>query len=117
MTIRTDLANRLFWVRSMIAYRRPWKTVWRFATAPAATIPTFDEILPKALAAEEATAEQGHAILELSARRLLGISADEFLRQWDAGILDYDSGPNVSSVAMLIPFARSGYSGTRSAAS
>lgn len=65
----------------------------------------------------EATREQGEALFDRRCRRLLGISGSAFLEQWDAGEITWDSSTAVTSVAMLIPFARPGYSGTRSAAS
>jgi len=47
-------------------------------------------------------------MLDEQARGRLGVSAEEFLRRWDAG--EYAAGehdrPDVAVVAMLIPLAR-----------
>ena len=56
------------------------------------------------------SADEGRALFEREARRLLGIGGDEFLRRWDAG--DYRELPesptsrNVMRVAFLIPLVR-----------
>ncbi len=55
--------------------------------------------------------EEGRALLDRQARRYLGISGDEFVRTWDAGLYgDPDdrtkNSPGVMRVAMLLPFAR-----------
>lgn len=55
---------------------------------------------------KEMTREEGRAFFDCEARERLGMSGDEFLRRWDAGELDWDDAPGISSVAMLIPFAR-----------
>jgi hypothetical protein len=54
--------------------------------------------------------EEGKALFDFQARKLLGISGDEFLRRLDAG--EYE-GPDetpearkVNSLVMLLPFAR-----------
>jgi hypothetical protein len=52
--------------------------------------------------------EEGFALLDERARELLGISADEFLRRWDAGEYagrEHSRGA-VAKLAMLIPLAR-----------
>lgn len=55
--------------------------------------------------------EEGRALFEREAQRLLGMSGEEFLRRWDAG--EYRDQPetpelrNVMRVAFLISFARS----------
>ncbi len=54
----------------------------------------------------EATPEEGRSILDLTARRLLGISGHEFLRRWDNGVYENNDDPSISSVAILIPFGR-----------
>lgn len=108
---RSDIGLRLFWIRSMIAYRRPAASMWRFATAPISTIPTIDEILPKVCAEMETTYEQGAAILDLSARRLFGISGEEWMRRYDAGGFADADHMKVVSMEMLIPFARPSVSG------
>lgn len=65
----------------------------------------------------EATREQGEALFDRRARRLFGISGEEWLRRYDAGELADADHSRVVTMEMLIPFARPGYSGTRSAAS
>lgn len=55
----------------------------------------------------EVSREEGRALFDKTARKLLGISGDEFLARWDRG--DFDREPEaeaVARVAMLIPFAR-----------
>jgi len=54
----------------------------------------------------EVTREEGRAMLDQAAREALNISADEFLRKWDAGEYEDADDPAVTRVAMLIPFAR-----------
>ena len=55
--------------------------------------------------------EEGRALLDGEARRLLGISGDMFLRNYDAGMYDEvdernQFGRNVVNLWFLIPFAR-----------
>jgi hypothetical protein len=55
----------------------------------------------------ELTREEGLALLDREARRYLQISAEEFIRAWEAGEFDEDPDrPNVMYVAMLLPFAQ-----------
>jgi len=54
----------------------------------------------------ELTREQGIELFDRNARQLLGISGVEFLRGWDNGDYQQAEDPRVSSVAVLIPFAR-----------
>jgi hypothetical protein len=54
----------------------------------------------------EVTREEGRAMLDQAAREALNMSADEFLRKWDAGEYEDADDPAVTRVAMLIPFAR-----------
>lgn len=54
----------------------------------------------------EVTREEGRAMLDQAAREALKMSADEFLRKWDAGEYEDADDPAVTRVAMLIPFAR-----------
>jgi hypothetical protein len=49
--------------------------------------------------------EEGWEILEENAQRLLGMSADEFIRRWDSGELKVDR-DRIISVAMLLPLVR-----------
>ena len=68
------------------------------------TTRTSGDLVPEV---EELNARDGAALFDKTARRLLGISGDEFLLRWDRG--DYDDEREnmaVTKVAMLIPFAR-----------
>ena len=49
--------------------------------------------------------ESARALLDRRARRLLGISGDEFLRRFDRGELNYEQA-NVSALATLAELAR-----------
>ena len=57
-----------------------------------------------------ATVEEGKQLFDYQARKELGISGDEFLRRWDAGMYrNLSKSPEdrkVQSLAMLIPSAR-----------
>jgi len=66
-------------------------------------------VLPheETLCAREVSREEGHRILDVAARRRLGISGEEFKRRWDAGeYVGKAAQPDVSRVAMLLPFGR-----------
>ena len=68
------------------------------------TTQTSGDVVPEV---HELSAEEGRELFDKTARRLLGLSGDEFLARWDSG--DYrDERENmaVTKVAMLIPFAR-----------
>ena len=57
--------------------------------------------------------EEGWAMLDRKARRMLGISGEEFLRRYDAGAYvgigeDTPLGRAVVSLEFTIPFAREG---------
>lgn len=54
----------------------------------------------------ELTREEGQELFDRRARKLLGISGEEFLQRWDAGEYSDSDAPNVASLAVLIPFAR-----------
>ena len=55
----------------------------------------------------ELTREEGLALLDREARRYLHMSAEEFIRAWEAGEFDGDPDrPDVMYVAMLLPFAQ-----------
>lgn len=58
----------------------------------------------------ELTHEEGWALLDAEAQRLLGLSAEEFLKRWDAGEItashDRPDHVRVMNVASLIPFVR-----------
>jgi hypothetical protein len=54
--------------------------------------------------------QEGRAFFEEQARKLLGISGEEFLRRWEAGeydeLADDPEHPEILRLATLIPFAR-----------
>lgn len=52
----------------------------------------------------ELTPEEWRQLLEERARRYMGMSADEFVRAWNAGEIKNPDRPEVMSVLMLIPF-------------
>lgn len=61
------------------------------------------------VAFEELDLRRSRELFDRAARRELGVSAAEFLRAWDAGEHDAEAEhPEVSSVAMLIPFGPRG---------
>ena len=72
-----------------------------------ATTTTTRRKIPTVLPPEEA-----RALFDRQARRLVGMSGEEFLRRWDAGEyegrnLDEDQETRkIASLAMLIPFGR-----------
>lgn len=55
---------------------------------------------------EEVSVQEGHALFDRIARRFLGLSGLEFLARWDRGDFAEDDRPEVTHVAMLIPFGR-----------
>ena len=54
---------------------------------------------------EELSREEAQNLLDELARRYLNMSADEFIRRWDAGEFRDSDQPEVMGVAMLMPFA------------
>jgi hypothetical protein len=58
----------------------------------------------EALEVEEASPERGREILDNAARKYLDMSGDEFSRRWAAGEFEQDDRPEVTHVAMLLPF-------------
>jgi len=56
------------------------------------------------------TPDEGRAIFDHQARRLLGISGEDFLRRWDAGeyreIADTPGNLHLMYLALLAPFAQ-----------
>ena len=56
------------------------------------------------------TPEEGRAILDEEARRVMGMSGEEFIRRWEAGeykdIADTSGHLHILHLAMLIPLAR-----------
>ena len=56
------------------------------------------------------TPEQGHELFDHVARRITGLSGNEFLAQYDAGEITADDdtpeGRDLMYLIMLIPFAR-----------
>jgi hypothetical protein len=73
----------------------------------AATAETKETKIPTILPPDEA-----RALFDRQARRLVGMSGEEFLRRWDAGEykgrnLDEDQATRkIAALAMLIPFGR-----------
>lgn len=61
------------------------------------------------------TREEGRAFFDREARRMLGISGDEFLRRLDAGEFDGidedDFGRRAIELELSVPFARPGADG------
>jgi hypothetical protein len=50
---------------------------------------------------------EGRNLFDRLARRELGMSGEEFIRAWEAGVFDDDPDrPEVMRVAMLLPLAR-----------
>lgn len=55
----------------------------------------------------ELTYDEGRALLDKTARRLLGMSGEEFIAAWDSGEIAWDlPSTAINSVAILLPFAR-----------
>ena len=55
----------------------------------------------------ELTHEEGLALLNREAQRYLHMSAEQFIKAWEAGDFDEDPDrPDVMYVAMLLPFAK-----------
>ena len=49
---------------------------------------------------------EGHALFDRRVRHRLGISGDEFLRRYDAGLYPDPDGPdNIMDLLILMPFA------------
>jgi hypothetical protein len=56
---------------------------------------------------QELTQQEGYALLEQAAQQYLHMSAEEFIRAWNAGEFDDNPDqPDVMYVAMLLPFAK-----------
>jgi hypothetical protein len=53
----------------------------------------------------ELTRDEGRALVDQEARRVLGVGVEEFLGSYDAGRLNLDDEDTLALV-MLIPFAR-----------
>lgn len=55
----------------------------------------------------ELSPDEGRALFDREARRVLNMSGDEFIAAWDAGRYDENPDqPDVMYLAMLLPFAR-----------
>jgi hypothetical protein len=54
----------------------------------------------------ELTEDESHRLFDRAARRYLKMSGKEFLRRWGLGEFRDDDRPEVTHLAMLIPFAR-----------
>ena len=57
----------------------------------------------KNLPVHEATEEEWHGLIDRAARYHLNMSADEFIRKWNAGEFKDPDGTPVMNVAMLLP--------------
>lgn len=70
----------------------------------AATVPDVD------IPVRYTTPEEGRALFDEQARKVMGMSGEEFLRRWDAGeydeIADAPGYRHIMRLASLIPFAR-----------
>ena len=55
----------------------------------------------------ELDAAQSWELFDNAAQHYLGISGEEFLDRWDSGYYEDPDQPEVMSVVMLLPFARS----------
>jgi hypothetical protein len=59
--------------------------------------------------AQVLSASEGRAMFDRQAQRELGISGEEFLRRWDAGLYrpipDTPEGRKIGRLVMLMPFA------------
>lgn len=55
---------------------------------------------------QELDAREGWELLDRQARQRLGMSAEEFVRAWDAGEFDGRDDAAVIDVALLLPFGR-----------
>jgi len=54
---------------------------------------------------DELTPQQNRDLFDREARRLLGMSAEEFAAKWHAGEFRDNDDPKVTRVAMLLPDA------------
>jgi hypothetical protein len=62
-----------------------------------------------AAAVDELDARAGAALFDEIAHTYMGISGDEFLQRWQAGVYansDWDDVPGLAEVATALPFAR-----------
>lgn len=67
-------------------------------------VETSETALPEV---QEATRDEGQAVLDNAAWRLLGMTGAEFLAAWDGGeFVEETERHEVSAVASLMPFAR-----------
>jgi hypothetical protein len=68
---------------------------------------TAPDTLPKV---QWVTPEEGREIFDAEARRVMGMSGEEFIRRWDAGeyreIADTPGNLHIIGLAFLIPLAR-----------
>ena len=55
----------------------------------------------------ELSEEQAWELFDKAARYYLDISGDEFLERWDSGYYEDPDQPEIMSVVVLLPFARS----------
>lgn len=53
----------------------------------------------------ELTRKESRRLFDRQARRVLGISGEEFVRKWERGEFRDPDRPDVARVVMLLPFA------------
>lgn len=57
-------------------------------------------------APRQVSLREWQSYLDRRARRLLGMSGEEFITKWQAGKFEKSDDPNVMRVAMLLPLGR-----------
>lgn len=65
------------------------------------------DAMPDGVEVREVSPREGWELFDAAARRFLGMSGAEFLEAWDRGAFAEEDSPDVTLVALLIPFARS----------
>ncbi|MBA3416558.1 MAG: hypothetical protein H0U10_15160 [Chloroflexia bacterium] len=81
---------------------------WAYSVREHSPVLDEDERFPEV---ERLTVEEGRAFFNEKVQTALGISGDEFLRRYDAGVYDAieedEAGRQIIRLMMAIPFARS----------
>lgn len=54
---------------------------------------------------QQLTPEEARRLLEEQTMRYLGMSAEDFIRKWNAGEIEDPDRPEVMRIAMLLPLA------------
>lgn len=65
------------------------------------------EISPEESSIQTMTREESERLLDRQARKFLGMSGEEFARQFRAGEIEYPDRLDVARVAMLLPLIES----------